>query len=174
MNLINDVNGYPDLKTLAFWLRKKNLENLKNKFSNSNRRLGVGLVFHITPSNIPINFAYSLVFGLLSGNTNVVKVPSQRFNQVKILCKIIKKILKNRKFSKIKKMITIVRYTDQDQFTEHVSSQCYESVIWGGDKTINNIRTFQIPTRSIDVSFADRYSVSLINSIEIVKIDKKN
>ena len=173
LNLINDVNEYPDLKTLAFWLRKKNLENLKNKFSNSNRRLGVGLVFHITPSNIPINFAYSLVFGLLSGNTNVVKVPSQRFNQVSILCKIIKKILKNRKFSKIKKMITIVRYSDQDQFTEHVSSQCDARVIWGGDKTINNIRKFQIPTRSIDVSFADRYSVSLINSIEIVKIDKK-
>ena len=28
-------------------------------------RLGRGIIFHIAPSNVPINFAYSLVAGLL-------------------------------------------------------------------------------------------------------------
>ena len=50
---------------------------------NLNNKLGLGLAFHITPSNIPTNFAYSLIFGLLSGNSNVVKVPSRNFTQIK-------------------------------------------------------------------------------------------
>ena len=173
LNTTKEINKYPDLKTLAFWIRRKNLENLKNKFLNSNLRFGVGLVFHITPSNIPINFAYSLIFGLLSGNTNIVKVPSQNFNQISIFCRVVKKILKSKKFDKIRKMITVVRYSDQDQFTNYISSKCDARVIWGGDKTINNIRKFQIPTRSIDISFADRYSICIINSNEIVKINQK-
>tara|TARA_Y100000590_G_scaffold213372_1_gene241784 strand:- start:49168 stop:50358 length:1191 start_codon:yes stop_codon:yes gene_type:complete len=173
LNSFKEIKKYPDLKTLAFWLRKKNIENYKIKFSNFHYRFGVGLVFHITPSNIPINFAYSLIFGLLSGNTNIIKVPSQKFDQVNIICKIIKKILKNKKFNFLKKMITIVRYSDEDQFTNYISSQCDARVIWGGDKTINKIRKFPIPTRSTEVTFADRYSISIINSSEILNIDKK-
>ena len=47
--------------------------------NNNELRLGVGLAFHITPSNMPTNFAYSLLFGLLSGNSNIIKVPSRKF-----------------------------------------------------------------------------------------------
>ena len=74
LNTNKEINKYPDLKTLAFWIRRKNLENLKSKFSNSNLRFGVGLVFHITPSNIPINFAYSLIFGLSGACTSPVAI----------------------------------------------------------------------------------------------------
>ena len=49
-------------------------------------RVGLGLIFHITPSNVPTNFCYSLIFGLLTGNTNIVKVHSQKFEQIKIIC----------------------------------------------------------------------------------------
>ena len=35
------------------------------------------MIFHITPSNIPTNFAYSFIFGLLTGNSNIVKVPTK-------------------------------------------------------------------------------------------------
>ena len=65
LNSLAAVNKYPDLKTLSFWCRKNNIKNLKDKFYKNNNilRVGVGLVFHITPSNIPTNFAYSLLFG---------------------------------------------------------------------------------------------------------------
>ena len=59
-----------------------------------------------------------------------------------------------------------------NQYTNFISSQCDARVIWGGDKTINNLRKIQIPTRSIDISFADRYSICIINSNEILKIDQ--
>ena len=94
--LAPESKKYPDIKAFAFWCRNKNILNLKKKFLSDETRLGLGLIFHITPSNIPTNFAYSLIFGLLTGNSNIVKVPSQKFEQVLIICKSINKILKKK------------------------------------------------------------------------------
>ena len=80
------LKEYPDIKTLAFWCRKKNILSIKEKFKTTEPRIGLGLLFHITPSNIPTNFAYSLIFGLLNGNSNIVRVPSKKFKQIDIIC----------------------------------------------------------------------------------------
>ena len=69
---------YVDLITFAFWIRKKNLNKLKNKYTNGEIRLGYGLAFHIAPANIALNFAYSFAYSLLSGNSNIVRVPSAK------------------------------------------------------------------------------------------------
>ena len=42
--------------------------------------IGCGLALYISPSNVPMNFAYSLVFGLLSGNNNPIR-PSKKHIQ---------------------------------------------------------------------------------------------
>ena len=99
LSKIKSVKEYPDIKTLSFWCRRQNIKSLKNKFysTNNDYRIGVGLVFHITPSNIPTNFAYSLLFGLLSGNSNIIKIPSKKFSQIDIICDCIKKVLKKKK-----------------------------------------------------------------------------
>ena len=88
---------FPDIKTLAFWCRKKNILNLKKKFISNKTRVGLGLIFHITPSNIPTNFAYSLIFGLITGNSNIVKVPSKKFEQISIICDALNKVLNKKK-----------------------------------------------------------------------------
>ena len=79
--LINSVESkkYPDIMTFAFWCRKANINKIKKLFEDGSIRLGLGLVFHITPSNVPVNFAFSFVFGLLSGNANIVRAPSDLF-----------------------------------------------------------------------------------------------
>ena len=165
LNKIKDSKTYPDIKTLSFFCREKNIERLKNNFmkNNLNLRSGLGLLFHITPSNIPVNFAYSLIFGLLTGNSNIIKVPSNNFMQIKLICTVINKILKNN-FKNIRDMINIVKYKDNDEFTKLISSKCDARIIWGGDKTIQKIRNFEINPRAFDLSFADRYSLSIINS----------
>ena len=164
-------NKFPDIKTLAFWCREKNIINLKKKFESDKTRVGLGLIFHITPSNIPTNFAYSLIFGLITGNSNIVKVPSRKFEQISIICETLKKILKKEKFNLIKKMISIIRYKDNDNFTQKISSLCNARLIWGGDETIKNIRAFKLQERSIDIAFADRYSFCLINSDKLLKLN---
>jgi len=170
------IRNYPDIKALSFWCRKKNVEAMKKKFTSNDLRIGLGLIFHITPSNIPTNFAYSLIFGLLSGNSNIVKVPSKNFEQIDIICSSIKKNLKKKKYKLINKMISIIRYQDNDSLTKHLSSLCNARIIWGGDNSIRNIRKFSLSERAIDITFADRYSFCIIDSSKILnlKIDELN
>ena len=91
-NLINNLEAkkYPDILTFAFWCREKNILKFKSKLDSNNSRLGLGLLFHVTPSNIPTNFAYSLIFGLTTGNSNIIKVPTNQFRQTQIICRVIK------------------------------------------------------------------------------------
>ncbi len=165
----NISKKYPDLKTLGFWCRKQNIYNLKKKNFASKTRVGLGLIFHITPSNIPTNFAYSLIFGLITGNSNIVKVPSKKFEQITIVCKILNKLLKKTKFNLLKKMISVVRYSDNPEFTKKISSICNARLIWGGDESIKNIRNFKLQERAIDIAFADRYSFCFLDSKKILK-----
>lgn len=163
---------YPDIKTLAFWCRKKNIDILKSNFNSAQLRTGLGLVFHITPSNVPTNFAYSLLFGLLTGNSNIIKVPSKKFEQISIICDSIKKALKKKKYVQLKDNITIVRYSDCVEFTDEISSICDARLIWGGDKSIKEIRKSQLNPRSRDIAFSDRFSLCVIDVKSILKLDQ--
>ena len=168
-----NLSKYPDLMAFAFFCRKANLKNLKNKLDQSKlKRLGLGILFHITPSNIPTNFAYSLLFGLINGNTNLVKVPSQEFEQVNIICKCIKQIIK-KKHQNIKNMIKVVRYKNNDAFTKKISQLCDCRIIWGGDQSIEKIRSFTLNPNSLDLSFADRYSLCIINMDKLAQLSKE-
>ena len=167
-----NLNIFPDIKALAFFCRKQNILNFKKKYFNPKRiRFGLGLIFHITPSNIPTNFMYSLIFGLISGNANIVKVPSRKFDEIKIICREIKYLLRKRKHLRVKKMIQILRYdSEENQITRDISEISDARLIWGGDKTIKDIRKIETKARTIDVPFADRYSISIINSDKLLKL----
>ena len=175
LNLTEDIRNYPDIKTFAFFCRNKNLIKLKKNFLVSSRdiRLGLGLIFHITPSNIPTNFAYSLIFGLLTGNSNIVKVPSRDFKQIDIISKSINKIL-SKKYKKVKEMIKIVKYKNNESFTKKISSICDARLIWGGDQSIENIRKYNLHASAIDLTFADRYSLCIIDTKKFLKAKYDN
>ena len=86
---------YPDLITFSFWCRKNNILKFKESYNDIDFRIGIGVVLHIAPSNVPLNFAYSLVAGLLAGNINIVRLSSKEFNQVAILVAAINRLIKN-------------------------------------------------------------------------------
>ena len=88
---------YSDLVTFGFWCRKANLDKLSLSYLNKDKMVGRGKVLHIAPSNVPMNFAYSFAFGLLSGNINLVRLPSKDFAQIRILCEIIRNVCKKEK-----------------------------------------------------------------------------
>ena len=169
-----DTKKFSDLVYLSFWCRKKHIEKLKNDFKDEKLRIGKGIIFHITPSNVPTNFFYSLVFGLISGNTNIVKVPSKNFKQIMIICKILKTLLLKRKYSKVKKMINIIKYKDSEinKISQNISKMCDGRIIWGGDSTIKKVKEYETKPLSNDLTFADRYSVSLINSSKVARYNK--
>lgn len=158
---------YPDVLTFAFWCRKGNILKLKKEFIDEKKRLGLGTIFHIAPSNVPINFAFSFVFGILSGNSNIVRVPSKNFAQIEIICDSLNIILNKKKYYEIKQMIAFVRYDRDDYITAEFSKNCNGRIIWGGDNTIKSIRKLAIPVRCVDIAFADRYSFCIMDGSKI-------
>lgn len=160
---------YPDLSALAFWGRKANLQKLKEAFGDTAGRLGRGLCFHIAPSNIPVNFAFTYLFGLLAGNANIVRLPSKTFPQIDALCALMKKVLS--KYPEIEKRTAFVRYPRSDEITAEFCKIADARMIWGGDKTIANIKSLPASPRCIDIAFADRYSLAMIDGEAVLKAD---
>jgi len=163
---------YPDVITFAFFCRKANLLVQKKKYHSKDvLRLGRGILFHIAPSNVPINFAYSLVAGMLAGNYNIVRVSSKQFPQVDLIIKHMHNLYELSEYANIAKSIALVRYDRTSDATAFFSSFSAVRVIWGGDATIATIRKSVIPPRSFDVCFADRYSIAVIEPNAILAAD---
>lgn len=160
---------FSDVATFAFFCRKANLLSLKKKYTEDNIRLGRGVIFHVAPSNVPVTFGYSMVAGILSGNVNIVRVPSKSFEQVEIIYDAICKIADYPEFSKFTDRLFLIQYDRQSTVTDFLSSICDVRVIWGGDDTIAQIRKFAIPARSYDITFADRYSFAAINADKFIQ-----
>ncbi|WP_295362525.1 acyl-CoA reductase [uncultured Succinivibrio sp.] len=156
---------FPDVFTFGFWLRKSSVANLRKRFLNSDKLvLGRGTVFHIAPSNVPVNYAYSLFSSLLCGNVNVVRVSSKRFPQVDIINHAINELVKTDKFKSLAPFINIVRYDRDKTVNDYFSSICNVRVVWGGNNTINDLRQSLLSPRAKEITFADRYSIAIIDS----------
>ena len=169
------IREYPDVATFAFFCRKANILNLKRKYNHVGLRLGRGIVFHIAPSNVPVNFAYSMVAGLLSGNNNIVRVPSKNFEQISMIIEALKNVFVSNCLFDLEDRLFLVKYEKTSNATEYFSSICDIRVIWGGDQTIDLVRINKIQPRSIDITFSDRYSFAIINAEKIINennIDK--
>ena len=165
----NNARNFPDIISFAFWCRKKNIKSLRNKLNTAETRIGLGCIFHITPSNVPLNFAYSFAFGLLTGNSNIVKLPSENFPQTKIVCNAISKIIKRSEFKIIGKKNNFFKYnSNETDITKNLSSKIDGRVVWGGDKTVEMVKNFKTKPRTKDIFFSDRYSFCIIKSDEII------
>ncbi len=160
--------SFPDLMAVSFWCRKGNIEKMRNEFDDGKTHIGRGLIFHITPSNVPVNFIFSYLFGLLSGNSNIVRIPSKKFPQVDILCAAVKEILENDDYINIRKNTSFVTYDRDKEINDYYSGICDGRVIWGGDSTIKALRESPIKPKAVEVVFADRYSFGVIQSEKIV------
>lgn len=160
------AGSYADVATLAFWCRRSSTERLMQSYREANRaadgyRLGRGLVFHIAPSNVAVNFAYSMVAGLLAGNSNFVRLPSRDFPQVDIICSAVENALQSRAL--LRPYVVAGRYGHEKEITDALSSLCDVRVMWGGDNTIREIRKSELSPRATEICFADRFSICVID-----------
>ena len=171
---VKSIKNYPDLLTFAFYCRKSNIQEMKLNFYDHRKiQIGRGIAFHIAPSNVPMNFAYSFISGLLTGNTNIVRVPSKNFIQIKIFFQAYNKLNSIVKYKKILNRSVFVRYDRDSNATEYFSSICDSRIIWGGDNTIELIRSYKIPARANEVTFSDRFSFSVINAKKYLESNEK-
>ena len=165
---------YPDVVTFAFFCRRASLEKLRSDYEGAlESRIGRGLSFHIAPSNVPINFAYSLVAALLAGNACVVKASSQDFAQTRIVCAAMKQLLEG-DHAALRDHVTVVIYPRERQdVTEMFSAACDSRIIWGGDETVRRVRTAPLAPHANEVTFHDRYSLLAIRAEAVLEMDDR-
>ena len=160
-----ECKPYPDGFKFGFFCSSSSISAFKQRYADSiNYRLGRGLTFHIAPSNVPVNFAYSLVAGLLAGNPCVVRASSRDFVQTRLICSAIDSALNGAEGEFLNGFAAVITYPREKAINDYLSSLCAVRVIWGGDETIADIRRSPLPPSSFDVLFADRYSFSLVHA----------
>lgn len=163
---------YEDVVSYAYWIRKASLEHIQEVYyPQAKDKVGRGVALHIAPSNVPINFAVSFTSALLAGNCCVVRVSNKQFEQVDIVTDAINELFANG-FEDMKPYLILVRYEHDAEVTQFLSDMCDVRIIWGGNRTIHLIRQAELPPRAIEMAFADRHSLSLINANEVNERDQ--
>ena len=158
------ARGFPDVITFAFFCRQANLRKWAHQqAARAAVSVGRGVTFHVAPSNVPINFAFSLVAGLLAGNACIVRVSSKPFAQTDLVCAALRELLAVPEFAPLAAGLAVVGYGHDAQTNQFFSSLCDVRLIWGGDATIREIRQAELPARATEITFADRYSLCVIN-----------
>jgi hypothetical protein len=158
---------FPELVSLAYWMRKANLERLR---TDMQQRMGNtlhvprGTVLHIAPSNVDTIFVYSWFLSLLTGNKNIVRLSSKISAQADFLVNAIAELLSTPTHAAIAQRTLLVRYAPDDSVTERFSSVCDVRVIWGGNSTVQKIRKLPLPPTSIEVAFANKYSLAVLDA----------
>lgn len=166
---------YPDVVTFAFWIRKANMEQERKEFLSNNRFcVGRGVMFHIAPSNVAVNYAYSFAVGFVLGNGGIVRLPSKEFPQVELINRAVRKTLEKGEYERWRDVIVFLRYERNREVNDYLSSICDVRVIWGGDSTIRELRKSELPPRAGEITFADRYSLCVIGAEEYMAVADKD
>lgn len=165
---------YPDLITFGFFCRKGNLLNLKSNYSKElDNRFGYGLTLHIAPSNIPINFAFSLIFGMLAGNSNFVRLPSTYFPQCELLISLLSNQGLQVKYPEIYKSLVLFNSQRNSPKLLKLVERVQSLVVWGGDDTVKNFKNFQKNIACKELYFPNKVSSLLINGKAFLEAQSK-
>lgn len=174
VRILSDAEAkvYPDIVTLGFWCRSASLRQMQKQYDMEENRLGRGIVFHVAPSNVAMNFAYSCFAAFLAGNASIVRLPSKDFPQVTLFCRFFSETLAD--FPTFAPYFLFVRYGHEQEVNDRYSRLCQTRVIWGGDATIDEIRRSPLTPRANEISFADRHSFAVLDAdAYLAAIDKE-
>lgn len=161
----------PDLSTLGFHFRRSRINSYFNKSYSDNKLLikGRGLIFHICPSNVALIYLYSAIYGYLSGNVNVIKISSRSLDDFNESINFINSI--NRELiSDFYQSNCFISYSNQINITSTISDSADMRVIWGGDDSVNKIKSIQGKVSSVDLAFPNKNSIAIIDCFEIKKL----
>ena len=171
------LKGFTELAALAYWLRKSNIVSIINSFkkselipdkpgkiSENDIIVPRGIAFHIAPSNVDSIFLYSWALSLLIGNLNIVRITQNTNEQLEALLSVIREMFSGERWNQIAQRNIVITYPREDEINRFISHHSDVRVLWGGDETINSFRVLPAKPTTKDISFADKFSYSIINS----------
>jgi len=162
----------PDVAAFAYWCREANLARMRETYDSKSRlQMGLGLTFHICPKNVPVNFAFSMAFGLLSGNSCALRLPSKPSVTADFLTTAIQAQLSQPCFQELRQALVLMRFERNDEIIKFLMAVADGRIVWGGDETVSHMRSFSSKPRSREVAFPDRYSLCLLDPDSILSME---
>ncbi len=160
------ISDFPEILALGYWLRKANIKRMIQEVQQDKNHIITprGIAFHIAPANVDTIFIYSWALSLLCGNANILRVTQNRNAQVELLLHLLKTTLLSSKWSIINDFNYIITYPHDANISGLISRNSDIRIIWGGDETINSIRSLPSKPTTKDVAFADKFSYCIIKS----------
>ena len=172
-----EASLFPELKVLGFHLRRAAVAELQRNFealdSGDCILVPRGLVFHIPPANVDTIFIYSWLLAALTGNRNVIRLSSRESPQISILLRLFAEAARNVQAEQVLATTLILRYGHDRAITTAITAAADVRVVWGGDRSVNEIRSIPLAPHARDVTFPDRYSMSIIKASEYLKADPR-
>ncbi len=171
-----EFRPYPDVVSLGFFCRSASLSRMARAHADTGgNRIGRGVSAHYTPSNIPLNFCYSMIAGLLAGNVCAVRLSERTSVEADRVIEKLEAVLVRPEFKEVRNRIYLFRCAPSDENNAYLASISDVRVLWGGDETIDTIRRAPLKPHAFDITFPDRYSISLISSgAYLEESDKKS
>ena len=164
---------FAELQSLGFWLRPAAIERLRRDFLAAEPdavRVPRGTVLHIPPSNVDTIFVYSWALSMLAGNRNIVRLPSRRARQVDLLLGLLGTVLAQH--PALAPSTIMLGYGHDDAVTTALSAKADVRVIWGGDRTVNHIRSLALPPHATELTFPDRFSLAAFAADAVLALDE--
>lgn len=163
---------YEEMAAFGFWCRRSHLEEFRRRYEDGCLRIGRGVIFHIPASNVPVLFAYSLVMGLLAGNSCSVRISSRYREQDRELCRIMDELLRRPEHVDMRKRISVFSCERDAPAIIRETGRCAGCVVWGGDQAIKDIRTLPMRADAVQMVFPDRYSVCILDAGRIGDMER--
>jgi acyl-CoA reductase LuxC len=155
---------HAELVPLASFLRRASVSALADEFAAMGAADVVnvprGLAFHVPPSSVDTMFVYSLAVSLLVGNRNVVRLSQRRTDTTDVLVDALNAACAEH--PAVARLLAVVSYGHELEPSALLSRRADVRVIWGGDATIDTIRTLPLAPHATELLFGDRFSFAVL------------
>jgi hypothetical protein len=154
---------HPELGSLGFFLRRGEIARAVERLSDGAsglRRMPRGLVLHFPPANVDTIFVYSWALSALAGNRNIVRVSPRSAGAAETVLDVLNEVEAHPAVAQTQRIVT---YDRDDATTAALSAACDLRVIWGGDRSVTEIRGYPLAPLARDLAFPDRSSFAAVS-----------
>ena len=155
----------PQLTALGYWLRPAAIRRQQQAFETAMTRGHLatprGMAFHLPPTNVDTLFVYSWALSLLAGNSNVVRLPSNRAPLTQWL---IKALLEALEEAEDYERHIFCAYDHGTDLGRDISALSDLRMVWGGDAKVREVSADPVRPDGLSLGFPDRKSLAAINA----------
>ena len=157
----------------AYWTRSAALKRLAAEFRGrlpgGCQARPIGLVFHLPPQNVETVFLYSWMLSYLSGNANIVRLPTALGEEMRSLLDLF--LAAFERAGETSQLF--VNYPSASDLSVRISAESDARIVWGGDAKVRAFADVPLRLGGKSVWFGDRFSLSALNGAALAPLDDK-